>query len=391
MSLSENSRALIDALENLPILDDRYRDMVCVNRASGADPRGMFSLVFMAFDIVNANQVALKFFDIDPDKVFNSYRVQSFRREHEILQTLIGVRRCLQVMSGFKTYMLKAGGFDIPCQYFAVQWLDEEIDHYFELQDSIVAEVKLQLFHDILLGVEALHGKEVSHRDLKKDNLRSIVEESARLVIAIDLGTAARSDTPALAPSYNASPVGALWYSAPEAKFGLAGVREIGKYTDIFALGCMLYELFNREYFFAEFLRINPSFSMVNTVFGLAVSQKTNDKDRLDALHAALDRHGKGMAAVTMIETDSSVPMGISSILDELVQSMTKFDYRSRPKSLGSVRLKVQSAIAVLRNNRLNRQRTEETKARRIEKLKRIALKEQRLADALQRRLANAK
>ena len=95
-------------------------------------------------------------------------------------------------MSGFKTYMLKAGGFDIPCQYFAVQWLDEEIDHYFELQDSIVAEVKLQLFHDILLGVEALHGKEVSHRDLKKDNLRSIVEESARLVIAIDLGTAAR-------------------------------------------------------------------------------------------------------------------------------------------------------------------------------------------------------
>lgn len=69
MSLSENSRALIDALESLPILDDEYGTWFAWSRHSGADPRGMFSLVFMAFDIVNANQVALKFFDIDPDKV----------------------------------------------------------------------------------------------------------------------------------------------------------------------------------------------------------------------------------------------------------------------------------------------------------------------------------
>jgi serine/threonine protein kinase len=40
---------------------------------------------------------------------------------------------------------------------------------------------KLRLYHDIVLAIEALHSKQVYHRDLKMDNLRAAYEPLGRL------------------------------------------------------------------------------------------------------------------------------------------------------------------------------------------------------------------
>lgn len=201
MALSSNSANLIRTLQGLTTLDGRYTQITCVNiNAATGESRGVLSLVFKAFDQVDQRYVALKFYDIDPNKLFDQYRVDAFRREHAILQTLLNTRRCLQLASSYSIYLLKvpqAGGasYEIPCPYFAVEWVEHEIDDYFEQQDSREAVHKLKLFNDIVLAVEALHRHDVHHRDLKKDNLRAHDNSVVRTVVAIDLGTAARSES----------------------------------------------------------------------------------------------------------------------------------------------------------------------------------------------------
>ena len=223
---------MINALESQADIDGRYTSLKCVNIDSltGAQ-RGCFSLVFKAYDKVDQRWVALKFFDLDPGNIFAQYRIDAFQREHTILQGLLGVRRCLQVTSSFSTFKLQLKGltgalFEMPCPYFAVEWLDEDIDMYFQQQDTIDAIEKLRLFHEIVLAVEALHSKQIYHRDLKMDNLRATYESLVRLIVAIDLGTAALLESPNLQPNYDKGSVGAPAYAPAEALCGFAGEKK---------------------------------------------------------------------------------------------------------------------------------------------------------------------
>jgi len=397
VALSPNSLYLVNTLENLPLLDGRYAQMKCVNVTSATGvTRGVFSLVFRAFDQVDQRWIALKFFDIAPNKMFDQYRVDSFGREHSILQTLLGVRRCLQVASALTTFKLEItqpGGspLEIPCPYFAVEWIDEDVDSYFEMQDSYDALDKLQLFNDIVLSVEALHRNQVHHRDLKKDNLRASHERLARIVYAIDLGTAARIESPPLRPDYDTGSVGAPAYTAAEGLCGLAGLREIAKFTDIYALGCLLFELFNRDLFVRELLARNPNYQPILTVLGLTVRGGTTPAEKLFRWHTALRTHGKGVTPISILALDNSVPVGIAQLLDELVKSMTRIDYRARPNSLEFVRRRIQSAITCLKNDRVYRLKVEAAKARRAGRIANILKREQKLALAVAARAQYAK
>jgi hypothetical protein len=135
-----NSQLLIDTLEKATLFENRYERLKWVNIDSkNHGKRGCFSLVFKAFDRVDAREVALKFFDIHPALMLDEYRRGAFRREHALLQSLIGKERYLQVASSFNKFDLNvnAGGVEltIPCEYFAVEWLDVEIDEYFATQE----------------------------------------------------------------------------------------------------------------------------------------------------------------------------------------------------------------------------------------------------------------
>jgi len=338
----------------------------------------------------------LKFFDLDPSNIFAQYRFDAFQREHTILQNLLGVRRCLQVASSFSTHKLHLANqngtsFEMPCPYFAVEWLDEDVDIYFQQQDTVDTTEKLRLFHDIVLAVEALHAKQVYHRDLKMDNLRAKYEHLARLIVAIDLGTAARFESPNLQPDYDNGSVGAPYYAPAEARCGFAGERKIARFTDIYALGCMLFELFNRSYFYRELLNLNPNYQVVLMIMSVAARSGRTTADRLKEWENALRTHGQGVTSVSILASGHSVPASISTLLDDLVRTMTKFDYRQRPMSLEYVRRRIQSAITVLRNEHASRCRIEAARARRVARIARLAAKEQRLAEAMAKRIQHAK
>lgn len=394
---STNSQLLVSALESQAELDGRYTNLKCVNiNALTGAQRGCFSLVFKAFDKVDQRQVALKFFDLDPGNIFAQYRFDAFKREHTILQSLLGVRRCLQVASSFSTFKLHLANpngntFEMPCPYFAVEWLDEDVDLYFQQQDTIDTVEKLRLFHDIVLAVEALHSKQVYHRDLKMDNLRAAYERLTRLIVAIDLGTAARLESPNLLPDYDRGSVGAPGYAPAEAICGFAGERKFARFTDIYALGCMLFELFNRSYFYHELVHLNPNYQVVLMVMSAVARGVRTPADKVSAWESALRTHGHGVTPVSVLASGHSVPASISTLLDELVRTMTRFDYRQRSVSLEYVRRRIQSAIAVLRNERVSRHRIEAARTRRAERVARLAAKEQRLAEAVAKRIQHAK
>ena len=391
MTLSQNSQLLVDALEAMPLLDGRFEKIKLANFDSFKnEKRGCFSLVFSAHDCVEDVPVALKFYDIAPQWINNDYRRAAFRREHEILQVLLNKERCLQLASALSTYnfvipISLGNNATFPCEYFAVEWIDSDVDDYFYRQEDFEPLDKLHLFNELTLAVEALHRFEVFHRDLKPDNLRQYQDALKRVVVAIDLGAAARFSSGYIQKHYQ-HPVGALEYSAPEAICGLAGHRRLAPYTDCYALGCLLFELFNRDLFYRALLAKNPRCHAIQAVMGTYLNGITNEAEQFTAWKRALGKFSAGIEPVRIDGLASTVPPGVASLLNEVLRSLTHVDFSNRPIDLEWVRVRTWAAIKTLQNERLYQRRlalAREMRRRRIEK-------QRRKADAL-RKLLTAK
>jgi serine/threonine protein kinase len=205
-----------NVLEKIPLLDSRFKSLKCINY----DPvkrqfKGNFSIVFQCFDIVTKNHAVLKF--MDPECI-ESYRMDAFDREAEILKKLEGVNRCIQIINGLTSSMVNIQLFggsttQIPCKYFAVEWLPGDIEDYFLNQDLYPPLEKLGVLKEIILATEALHQAGIHHRDLKPDNFRVSISPKKRTVKAVDLGTATHFDIPRF-PCVYSTPVGHQFYAS---------------------------------------------------------------------------------------------------------------------------------------------------------------------------------
>lgn len=383
-----NSALLVNRLESLPLLDGRYESLQCVSidRATG-QRRGCFSLVFKAFDCAERRTVALKFYDIDPQNLTRTYRKAAFHREHEILQVLLNDERCLQLASSMRTYELEVRDpltnivFKIPCEFFAVDWLDGEVDEYFERQEHHTATDKLHLFNEIVLAVEALHRHEVFHRDLKTDNLRAYTRALKRIVVAIDLGTAARRSTPAFGDY--AAPVGALFYAPPESFCQFANDRQIAHQADVYALGCLLFELFNIDYHYRALRTVHPTFDAFLAAMQAMVLKAADPAQRLTLWKKNIGLLSKGISVGTIDQPGHSVPPAIVGILNEALEKLTHPNFLLRARRLEGVRSIIWSGIRCLENEREYRRRLEQLRERRRRRLERIQAREQRLRQFL--------
>lgn len=390
MPLHANAELLKTTLEAIPSLDGRYSALRMVNYDAGRDAkRGCFSLVFRANDQATGKTVALKFYDVTPEVQRDKYRRASFHRECEILEQLLTVDRCLQLASSMRTFDLPVpggGGASLPCEYFAVDWLDGELDDFFLGRASSNAVDKLRLFNEIVLSIEALHNHEVFHRDIKADNLRAYSEGLRRIVVAIDLGTAARCDSGCLLAGYGGS-VGAPAYAAPEATAGLAGNRLLAPYNDLYAMGCLLFELFNPDYFYQALHLSNPGLGVRVAAMAGAISAGMDQQRERVEWNAELDRMAKGVLSVSADGFGSQVPKCIAGIISDVVQALTAFDYRRRPIKLSYVRQKIWTAIRVLQNEAEAKRRTENARSMRSRRVEKARRKADRLESYLRNRM----
>jgi serine/threonine protein kinase len=389
--LHQNSQLLVDKLKATELLDGRFEKIELVNYNSVVDAkRGSFSLVFKAYDRLTDRFVALKFYDPDPQWMNDQYRFGCFQREYTVLNELRGADRCLQLASELGRFILEEkvpGGLTISlaCHYFAVDWLDQEIDGFFLQQELFPALAKLHLFNEIVLAVEALHVRKIYHRDLKWDNLRATQAGTKRVVVAIDLGTAIRLDAGNIQRAYLQT-VGAPPYAAPEAWFGLAGSRSLAPYTDMYALGCLLYELFNHDFFFEAVRTQNGYYDLTVTAMGSYLQGLTQEDKQIAAWRKATRELGRGIVAVPVNGPGSSVPAGIACFLNEVVASLTHIDFEKRPAILSGVRQKIWAAIRLLQNQHEYQKRLEKSRELKRRKIEKVRQQEARLALRLEQR-----
>lgn len=386
--MGANRLTLINQLANTPLVDGRYSDIQVVNcdpvtgqhKADG----GCLSVVFSARDQSTGRLVAIKFFDPDIDLHNHVFRYPLFLRECMLLEKLHGQERCLQLVQATNQLDLSvtdpATGYSLttPTYYFVVEWIEDDVNDFFYLQEGLSADEKLQVFRDIVLAVNALHQQGIYHRDLKPSNLRVAVRDTHKRVVAIDLGTAAAFDSaPVGASNDYYKPVGTRAYSPIEAQCFLSGVRRLGIYSDIYALGCMLHDLFNLDYFFVR-LGLETGywscFGVCNTRMAQLL-QTTRDEDTLLREWNAI--LGIAQTQVTLPAIDGpghSVPISVVDALNRLLHMLVNVDYRNRPHDFNVVLHHVDLARTILNNHAADRRAKEirlEKRRRRIEKLRR--------------------
>lgn len=362
--LHKNSRMLVEELESLSSLEDRFEELKLVNVIDGKK-FGYFSLIFVAKDVTSNNLVAIKFFDQDPQKQ-NAYRMQCFKREQELLKGLKDAYRCLQLVAPLATYEFNYGEISIPARFFVTEWLSGNLDGFF-YGDSADPIQKLYAFHDVILAVESLHSRGIFHRDLKADNFRVRENADQNVVVAIDLGTAASFESAAILESYG-HPAGDTQYSSPEASCGLAGHRQLAPQTDVYALGCLLYELFSDDLFYTTYRNLNPDFETRLMAIRSRIDPAADFIDQIASWDRFAPKFLQGLAPLQLewSENACSAPLAIIDILNRVLIDLTAPNFRSRENSLAKTRERLRSCIRCLENEKLAKVRSDKAREWRL-------------------------
>src|SRR5262249_10366063 len=113
----------------------------------------------------------------------------------------------------------------------AEHWLRARAEGAFPDLDEAVSIVE-----QACLGVEAIHATSTIHRDLKPSNL--LIDARFRVAVG-DLGVARILESSA----HGNFIVGSALYMAPEAALGEDEAPELATRRDVYALGCIAYEL----------------------------------------------------------------------------------------------------------------------------------------------------
>ena len=388
--LGGNTRILIETLRRGPPLDERYANIRVVNR----DPRtgdrhrqvhqGTLSVVFHATDSRTGRPVALKFFDPDFQGFGARYRMDLFVRECKLLERLVDKPRCLQLVQPLSELRLPGSGASdgrsatIECGYCVLEWLDGDITEYFLRQDVHDALVKLALFRQAVLGVFALHREGIAHRDIKYDNLRRTHRLDREMVVPIDLGTAVDLSSDPIGDFQDyADPVGAWAFSPLEAHAGLGSIRTLATRTDVYALGCLLHDLFNVELYALRLVK-DPGFNncyMACRAHMEAVRLRTANPEDLVREWDDVMTRTKGQITLPPIDSAvTTVPPAIRDQLNALLHRLTDADYRNREHRQDRIVRAMDGAAKALENRftterrqaiRSERRRRREHRARR--------------------------
>jgi eukaryotic-like serine/threonine-protein kinase len=209
-------RSTASAIESS--LGERYR----IERELG---RGTMSTVFLAHDLKHARPIALKVFHPDFAEAMDRER---FLREIEILARLRHPHILPLHDSSAADGMLS----------FVMPYLDEgSLRARLDRADPIPFPFAIQLVREVADALDYAHRHGVLHRDIKPENI--LLEDNHAIVAdfgiacAIGVSSMENSAQPGLV-------VGTPKYMSPEQAYG---DQDLDQRSDIYSLGCVLYEL----------------------------------------------------------------------------------------------------------------------------------------------------
>jgi eukaryotic-like serine/threonine-protein kinase len=221
-----------DPCAELPIMcelglrrDMRIADTYRIVRPLGA---GGMGVVTLAHDDRLDRDVAIKF-----------VRPEFFKQPN--LRDLFSIEaRAMARVSHPNVLAVHTSGDHEGIPYFVMEYVEGlTVEQWIEERgDAADLEEAARILDQACLGVEAIHQASTVHRDLKPSNL--LIDAALRVAVS-DLGVArilagaSGDDATCL--------VGSAAYMAPEAALGDASKPELATRRDIYALGCIAYEV----------------------------------------------------------------------------------------------------------------------------------------------------
>ncbi len=191
--------------------------------------RGGTATVFLAEHAVTRRRVAIKM--LDP----------FYRHHDEIVERLFceyTISECTRHPGVVAIH--QAGWSDLGIPYLVMEYLDGETLHFLETRSRLALRAIIEISAQVAEALAALHAQGFIHCDVKPDNVCVLCEpndDGAPQVKVFDLGVARRVDA---APTEAIA--GTPAFMAPEQWRG----RPTPK-SDVYALGCMMYELVTGE------------------------------------------------------------------------------------------------------------------------------------------------
>jgi eukaryotic-like serine/threonine-protein kinase len=208
-------------LTNGTMIADTYR----IVKPIGA---GGMGVVTLAHDTALDRDVAIKF-----------VRPELFG--HQNLRDLFTVEaRAMARVSHPNVLTVHTFGEHEGVPYFVMEYVDgPTVEQWLERQDGVPdIEEGLRILDQTCLGVEAIHAASTVHRDLKPSNL--LIDATLRVAVS-DLGVARILE--GVEGGDPSCIVGSAAYMAPEAALGEGSKPELATRRDIYALGCIAYEV----------------------------------------------------------------------------------------------------------------------------------------------------
>ena len=209
-----------DADRRLPAIGDVVGG---VYRILGELGRGAMGVVLEAFDLQLHRKVAIKF--------INSTSFDEDARQHFIQEA-----RAMALVNHPNVLAIHSFGEHGAVPYFVMELVEgQTVDSWLKRSEGR-AELDeiLTILNDVCRGVSAIHAAGTVHCDLKPSNV--LLDDQLRVRVA-DLGLAA----PYVDGGVTKVIAGTPEYMAPELAF--ESDQPASKSSDIYALGCMAYEM----------------------------------------------------------------------------------------------------------------------------------------------------
>jgi serine/threonine-protein kinase len=211
------------------MIDGRYR----LDESIG---EGSFGVVWRATHVMMKKRVAIKFLHTDLARHHDA--LARFRREAQAAANISHPNVCTATDFG----ETEAGAL-----YLVMEFLDgDTLDDVLRAGGRLSAGRVIELAAQIADGLHAAHSRAILHLDLKPENLMVTTQAGAELVKILDFGIAKvpreieeTTETDGVKQTQTRRVHGTPGYMAPEQIVD----GELGPATDLYALGCVMYEL----------------------------------------------------------------------------------------------------------------------------------------------------
>lgn len=353
------------SISTAPDFADLFEDAKCITRLydNTEDEERSVYYLFHAHDAITGRNIVIK----STNPAFadeHTHLNNSLVWESAILNRLKGKNRIQQLASPLKTmhipFNCDGKTYIVPVSFFSSIFLPVDVrKSFFSVANDKLKTCanRLRLFCSIISAVQCLHREGLCHRDLKPSNIMGIRQEGKCSAVLIDLGLSlAKPEIQDELRIYSPKAEIPVMYAAPENYSGFQNEWELARNADIYSLGCMLFELFDKRTFYTVLQDTNSNVYW-ETVNNIRVGEEEFDgnlEKRLNVYHDLLSKFAPNII-IPRISEESILPPYIRKNIQEIIDNLCAFDYRKRTKEneLDGIKTKLRTIAHILENEHL--------------------------------------